>query len=262
MHKWDARDYQKNSSIQLKWGRELIDKLKLRGNESVLDIGCGDGKITAEIAAIVSDGSVTGIDNSPEMISLACETFPARDYANLRFMQMDACKLSFSGEFDVIFSNAVLHWVSDHRSVLQGISRSLKKPGRILLQMGGKGNVAGMGNIVRAMTQQPKWSGYFKGFLNPFSFNGTEEYNNWLAEAGLKPIRVELIGKDLSQQGREGLASWFRTTWHPFFHRVPGPEQQAFIDEAVDTYILAHPADADGTVHVAAVRLEVEAEKA
>jgi trans-aconitate methyltransferase len=261
MHKWDAQDYQKNSGIQLKWGRELIDKLKLQGNEHVLDIGCGDGKVTAEIAAIVTDGSVTGIDNSPEMISLACDTFPAGNYANLRFMQMDACKLGFAGEFDIVFSNAVLHWVRDHRSVLKGISRSLKKPGRILLQMGGRGNVEGMMSIVSAMTQKQEWAGYFKDFTNPFSFNSPEEYGNWLVEAGLKPVRVELIGKDLAQQGREGLASWFRTTWHPFFHRVPGPQQQEFIDEAIDTYILAHPADAGGTLHVAAVRLEVEAEK-
>jgi trans-aconitate 2-methyltransferase len=261
MHKWDAQDYQKNSGIQLKWGRELINKLKLQGNERVLDIGCGDGKVTAEIAAILPAGSVTGIDNSPEMISLACQTFPAADYSNLRFMQMDACKLSFSGELDIVFSNAVLHWVSDHRSVLKGISRGLKKPGRILLQMGGKGNVEGMMSVVSAMIRQPAWENYFQGFANPFSFNSPEEYGKWLAEAGLKPLRVELIGKDLAQQGKEGLTSWFRTTWHPFFHRVPAPGQQAFIDEAVDTYMLAHPADAGGMVHVAAVRLEVEAEK-
>jgi len=261
MHKWDAQDYQKNSSIQLKWGRELINKLKLQGNEHVLDIGCGDGKVTAEIAAAVSAGSVTGIDNSPEMISLACKTFPTAQYANLRFMQMDACKLGFSSEYDIVFSNAVLHWVKDHRSVLKGISRSLKKPGRILLQMGGRGNVAGMMDIMNAMIRKPGWAAYFKGFSNPFSFNSPEEYSKWLVEAGLQPLRVELIGKDLAQPGKEGLTSWFRTTWHPFFHRVPGPQQQAFIDEAVDSYILSHPADADGMLHVAAVRLEVEAEK-
>jgi trans-aconitate 2-methyltransferase len=261
MHKWDARDYQKNSGIQLKWGRELIDKLKFRGNEHVLDIGCGDGKITAEIAGIATSGSVTGIDISPEMISLACETFPAEDYANLRFMQMDACKLEFSGEFDVVFSNAVLHWVSDHQSVLKGISRSLKKPGRILLQMGGRGNVAGMMSVVTAIMQEAEWKSCFGGFISPYSFYSPEEYNIWLPEAGLKPLRVELISKDLTQQGREGLASWFRTTWHPFIHRVPEIEQQAFIDEAINTYLQAHPADADGTVHLSAVRLEVEAAK-
>jgi len=262
MHKWNAQDYQKNSGIQLKWGRELIDKLKLQGNEHVLDIGCGDGKITAEIAAIVSKGKATGTDNSSDMIAVACRTFPTCDYTNLDFLQMDMRELSFESAYDVVFSNAALHWVSDHRSVLSGISRCLKKGGRILLQMGGRGNVAGMLSVVTAMTQQPRWAGYFEDFTNPYSFYGPEEYRKWLPEAGLKPLRVDLLSKDLAQQGRDGLTAWFRTTWHPYFHRVPDDTQQAFIDEAVTTYISTHPADAGGMVHIAAVRLEVEAEKA
>jgi trans-aconitate 2-methyltransferase len=261
MYKWDARDYQKNSIIQLKWGRELIDKLKLRGNESVLDIGCGDGKVTAEIAAIVRDGKATGIDSSPEMISLACRTFPPCSYTNLNFIQMDMRELTFENGYDVVFSNAALHWVNDHPSILNGISRSLRKEGRILLQMGGRGNVADMMSVVAGITQDYRWKSYFAGFISPYSFYGLEEYGKWLPGAGLEPLRVELLRKDLTQQGKEGLASWFRTTWHPFIHRVPEIEQRSFIDEAIEAYLLAHPADADGMVHLAAVRLEVEARK-
>ena len=259
MHKWDAQDYQQHSGVQLKWGRELIEKLKLKKDEHVLDIGCGDGKVTAEIASIVSQGRATGIDSSSDMITLACRTFPTSGYPNLDFRQMDMRELTFENAYDVAFSNAAMHWVSDHMAVLKGISRSLKKGGRILLQMGGKGNVADMLSVVTEMVHMPQWAGYFKGFTSPYSFYSPTEYHQWLPAAGLKPLRVELLDKDLAHHGREAITAWFRTTWHPYFHRVPEDMQQAFIDEAINTYISAHPAGADGIVHLKAVRLEVEA---
>jgi len=261
MHKWDALDYQKSSQAQLKLGRELILKLGLKGSEHVLDIGCGDGKVTAEIAARLPQGSVTGIDSSREMINLACQTFNHNESPNLRFIHMDARELNFYEEFDIVFSNAVLHWVSDHRSVLKGIYLSLKTRGRILLQMGGRGNVADMIDIIMGITAQPEWSTYFQDFTPPYSFFGTEEYSIWLPEAGLKPLRIELIAKDMTQPGREGLAGWFRTTWHPFIYRVPEIMRQDFINEAVDRYLRRCPADAANVAHIAAVRLEVEAVK-
>jgi trans-aconitate 2-methyltransferase len=260
-YKWDAQDYQKSSEAQLKLGRELIPKLGLKGGEHVLDIGCGDGKVTAEIAACLPQGSVTGIDSSQEMIELACRTFTHHKFSNLRFIHMDARELNFREEFDIAFSNAVLHWVSDHRPVLNGIYLALKKQGRLLLQMGGRGNVADMTAVVLSIIARPEWSPYFRDFIPPYSFYGTEEYSVWLPDAGLKPLRIELIARDMTQPGREGLSGWFRTTWHPFVHRVPEAMRQDFIDQIVDGYLRQYPADAANVVHIAAVRLEVEAVK-
>jgi len=76
--KWDAADYAANSAVQQTWARELIAKLHLRGDEHILDVGCGDGKITAELARAVPRGSVTGVDASPQMITFAKKTFPAK----------------------------------------------------------------------------------------------------------------------------------------------------------------------------------------
>ncbi|NET62062.1 MAG: class I SAM-dependent methyltransferase, partial [Symploca sp. SIO2E6] len=125
-YNWDALDYAKSSSAQQIWARELIAKLNLQGNERVLDIGCGDGKITAEIANLVSDGSVVGIDNSEAMVQLAKTRYPISAFPNLQFHYADACQLPFEQEFTVIFSNAALHWIQDHLSVVQGISNSLQ----------------------------------------------------------------------------------------------------------------------------------------
>src|SRR5579863_3531629 len=139
-HQWNPADYARHSQGQERWAKELITLLAPQPDESVLDIGCGDGRHTAEIARLVPQGRVVGVDRSPEMVRFAHEHFPPTQFPNLSFSQADASALPFHAEFDAIFSNAALHWVLDHRPVLAGIARSLKPGGRCVLQMGGKGN--------------------------------------------------------------------------------------------------------------------------
>src|SRR5258706_9467912 len=137
-HQWDAADYAAHSAQQQRWARELIAKLALRGDERVLDIGSGDGKVTAELAAALPHGQVIGIDNAADMIRHASAQFG--DVPNLSFIQMDAASLALAEQFDLVFSNAALHWIYDHRPVLRGIAGALRPGGRLLAQMGGKGN--------------------------------------------------------------------------------------------------------------------------
>ena len=259
MVKWDAEDYAKNSSAQLVWARELIGKLELSGCERVLDLGCGDGKISAEIARMLPRGKVVGIDKSQEMVDFAADAFPNEQWPNLRFWRADAVRLEFREEFDVVFSSATLHWVKDHGPVLRGISRALKPGGRVLLQMGGRGNADAILNLMEESRAKPKWSRYFGGFEYPYGFYGPEEYGKWLSDAGLKANRVELIPKDMAQQGKEGLAGWVRTTWLPYTQRVPEELREEFIDEVVGRFVEANPPDSEGLVHVQMLRLEVEA---
>ena len=260
MYKWDAEDYRDSSSQQKKWGRELLAKLHLNGDERVLDIGCGDGKLTAELAEQLPRGSAMGIDNSEEMVRLASETYPPDAFPRLSWRVVDARSLDFDGEFDVIFSNAVLHWVKDHQPVLSGIRRSLKPGGRILIQMGGKGNASNIVAVLAEMFGREEWNRYFTDFTLPYGFYGPGEYEEWLKEAGLTPTRVELVPKDMVHEGREGLAGWIRTTWLPFTQRIPEKLREQFIDELVGRYVERFPPDESGLVHVNAVRLEVEAE--
>ena len=134
---WDAKDYAKNSQNQYQWAKELIPKLKLKGNEALLDIGCGDGKITAELAKYLPNGRVVGIDSSAQMIKLAQNTFPKLDCPNLSFQVMETRKLIFKNEFDIIFSNAALHWIVDQKAVLEG-SKKPKNGWKIAFSNGGK----------------------------------------------------------------------------------------------------------------------------
>ncbi len=261
-YRWDSQDYAKHSSAQLEWAQELIAKLRLRGDEAVLDIGSGDGKVTAAIAAQVPQGSVVGIDSSADMIALARRTFPAPEHPNLSFQEMDARRITFTSRFDVVFSSATLHWVKDQRAVLLGVSGCLKDGGRILFQLGGRGNAADILSVFDVLTAGDRWKPYFRDFEFPYGFYGPEEYRPWLEEAGFRALRVELIPKDMKQEGREGLAGWIRTTWLPYTQRLPAELREPFIAEIVDRYAAARPADAGGMMHVPMVRLEVEAVKA
>ena len=133
MHKWNPADYARHSAAQLAWARELVARLKLRGDESVLDIGSGDGKVSAEIAAALPEGRVVGLDGSQEMIEFARANYGRERFANLEFVCTDARKIALQGLFDIVFSNAALHWIEDHLAVLSEMSRVLRSGGRIII---------------------------------------------------------------------------------------------------------------------------------
>ena len=260
-YKWDAQEYEKHSQGQQKWARELIEKISLNGTENVLDLGCGDGKVTAEISKLVRKGSIIGIDNSAAMIKLATDRHSVAIYPNLSFKEMDAGNLKFDDRFDLIFSNAVLHWVKDQKPVIKGMFKSLKHGGRVLLQMGGKGNAAEIVEVLSELQTEKKWHTYFNGFDFPFYFPGTNEYEALLLDCGFTLNRIELIPKKMDHAGITALKGWIRTTWLPYTERVPEEERERFIDIVSKKYIERNSANSNGRINVQMVRLEVEAEK-
>ena len=138
--RWNPAEYAAHSAVQQSWAHEVIARLQLRGDEHLLDVGCGDGKVTAELARALPHGSVTGADASPQMIEFAKKCFSATEFSNLRFRVMDARKIKFDRQFDLVFSNAALHWVDDHETILRGAAAVLKTGGRLVVSCGGKGN--------------------------------------------------------------------------------------------------------------------------
>jgi len=260
-YNWNAQDYAKNSQNQFQWAKELIPKLKLQGNEALLDIGCGDGKITAELARCLPDGKAVGVDSSEKMVNLAKSSFPQKDYPNLSFQVMDARKLTFQAEFDRAFSNAALHWIVDQKAVLCGVQRSLKPGGRLLFQMAGKGNAKDVLSIINKLAAVEPWKGFFRNMTFPYGFYDPEEYKAFLQQAGLMAERIELFPKDMKFNGAEGLAGWIRTTWLPFTDKLPVELRPKFVELIVNRYLERHPADGAGTVHVGMMRIEAEAHK-
>ena len=293
---WSAADYASNSAVQHTWARELIAKLDLRGDERILDVGCGDGKVTAEMAHAVPKGSVVGVDASSQMIEFATKTF---SIPNLEFRTVDAREIKPAalsspspppkeeragvrrsikpltpalsplgrGEgdertpalFDVVFSNAALHWVDDHQAFLRGAASVLKPDGRLLVSCGGKGNAHDVFLALRPVMRQKRWREFFRKMEAPYFFHSPEEYKKWLLRFGFQKHSVKLTPKDVTYAGREGFATWLRTTWIPYTQRVPENLREEFIASVAERYIGKHPMDARGMVPVRMVRLEIDA---
>lgn len=258
---WNPQDYVRHSAGQARWAEELLARLELRSDERVLDIGCGDGRITAMIARQVPNGQAMGVDVSASMIEHARHTHPASQYPNLTFEVADAAELKFKSQFTLVFSNAALHWVHDHPRVLRGISQALQEGGRCLLQMGGQGNgddvIAAFEHALQSLGLAA--SGIQEASL--YSFHAPEPYRLWLAAAGLETVRVELLTKDMVHANRAAFVGWLRTAWHPYTALVEAAMRADLIEATATHYLQAHPADTEGQVHVAMVRLEVEAYK-
>jgi trans-aconitate methyltransferase len=259
MHKWNPADYEKSSSAQYNWAMALIADLKLDGEERILDIGCGDGRITAYLAGLVPNGSVLGIDLSPEMIGFASSK--CADQTNLSFQVGDATSLNFIEQFDLVVSFACLHWIKDHLTVLKSVQQSLVPGGRFLMQCGGRGNAARILDLTSDLIKSPQWKEYFTKFSFPYHFYGPQDYKPWLAEAGLRPLRTELVAKDMIHQGQAGLEGIIRNTWLPYTQRLPAHLQGEFVREIAGMYLDRYPLDENGQAHVQMMRLEVEAEK-
>ena len=259
---WNAADYAANSAVQQSWARELIRRLHLRGDEHILDVGCGDGKVTAEIARAVPRGLVLGTDASAEMITFAQKTFPAGKNPGLKFQVCDARRLgTLAMPFDVVFSNAALHWVDDHEAILHGVAAVLKPGGRLVVSCGGKGNAHDVFLALRPEMRLKRWREFFRQMPMPYFFYSPGDYEQWLPKAGFKIQRLELAPKDATYDGEAGFATWLRTTWLPFVQRVPDNLREEFIAAVTQRYLARHPADAAGKVHVRMVRLEIAAVK-
>lgn len=255
-NKWNAEDYADNSSAQELWANELIEKLDLKGNERLLDIGCGDGKITHSLAGKIVSGNVLGIDRSEDMIRLAEQKF---NMSNLSFATMDATALRLDETFDIAFSNAALHWIKDQRAVLEQLKKILSPNAKILFQMGGHGNAEDIFSVIDKIIHSENWKHYYEDFIFPYRFCTIEDYEKWLPGSGYKAKRIELIAKDMVHENVESLKGWLRTTWFPYTAPLPDTKKEEFLDRIVEQYINTIPVDSQGRTHVKMVRLEVEA---
>jgi len=240
---------------------DLLSGLKLSGMEMVLDLGCGDGKISAQIAEIVPYGSVLGIDSSPEMIEYAKKTHPKKECPNLDFFCCDMRTIDYTEDFDRVFSNAAMHWVKDQGRVLRNIYQSLKPGGLMVIQMGGRGNAGDLFACITPLMETKPWIRYFQDFEFPYAFPDPDEYVTLLRKTGFTKCIVQLKGKDMVHEGLEGFSGWIRTTWMPYLDRLPSRLRSRFIIAIYREYTKLYPPDSFGNIHIAMVRLEAIAER-
>lgn len=258
--RWDPDDYSRNAPAQTAWATDLIPLLELSGDEVILDLGSGDGRVTAALASLVPDGHVVGLDASPAMVAHARRHHGAA-HPNLEFVLGDMQTVPFRQRFDRVFSNACLHWAQDLSAVADGIGRVLRPRGRAVLQCGGAGNAAPMVAVLDGLIRSPAWAPYFPDTAFRYTFPDDAFFRTLLVTGGLAPIEVGLIPKMMVLAGRDGLAGWVRTTWLRYTRAVPADQRKAFVDALVDGYLVRHPPRPDGTVEVPMVRLQAVAER-
>ena len=203
--RWDPERYQRNAAFVPALGAGVMELLAPRAGERILDLGCGDGVLTATLA---EHASVVGIDQSAEQIAVAV----AR---GLDARVADAAKLPFADEFDAVFSNAVLHWLRVPDAVIDGVWRALKPGGRFVAECGGAGNVA---HVLDALLAVLARRGIDGRAAIPWYFPTVEDYRNRLEKRGFKVQTITLTARPTPLPG--ALGDWLDTFAESFLAMV------------------------------------------
>jgi trans-aconitate 2-methyltransferase len=162
MTEWNASGYARVGELQEAMAAEVLSLLHLAGTERVLDLGCGSGQVTAEIAARVPGGDVVGVDASADMIAFASSHFGFPLRPNLRFQTGDIRRLSFLEEFDLVVSFNALHWIPDQDEALRSIAAAMKSDGQAQLRLVPAGPRKSLENVIEETRLSSRWSRYFQ----------------------------------------------------------------------------------------------------
>lgn len=233
-HEFDGTKYAKASDHQQEWGNRLIAELNLKGSERVLDLGCGDGAITAHIAERLPEGEVVGIDASAGMI---CAALP-RERHNLHFRRLDINDLDYVEQFDVIFSNAALHWVKDHQRLLRNVRLALRRGGLLRCNFAGEGNCAGFFSVIREAMAKREFQSSFAGFEWPWYMPPVDAYRAVAEASGLHDVKVWGENADRHFPDEQALIRWIdQPSLVPFLAHVDDRQKDAFRDFVVNRMI-------------------------
>ena len=224
---WNATLYDTKHAFVWEKARGLLELLAPRPGERILDLGCGTGQLSSEIAA--TGATVMGVDRSPEMISQARHKFPT-----LEFDVCDARELPFAQEFDAVFSNATLHWIPQADLVIAGIARSLKPGGRFVAEFGGKGNVQ---ILTTALENALSRFGVSPSKPSPWYYPSLAEYCLRLEHHGLEVRQASLFDRPTKlEDGEQGLANWIAMFCEHFLSLMPDSRRNDYI-RAVESLV-------------------------
>ena len=238
MTEWNASEYDRLSALQATMAEEALSVLKLQGNERILDVGCGNGKTTAEIAARVPQGTVTGVDASAEMIAFASTHWsPAHsNLQNLQFQVADARHLPFHNEFDLIVSFNALHWIPDQALPLQSIRAAVKAHGKAQLRLVPKGDRESLEDVIEETRLSPRWAGFFKTFHDPYLHLTPGQYADLAERNGLRVSSLQTAAKAWDFQSRAAFQAFGSVTFVEWTQHLPEAERPAFVTDVLDRY--------------------------
>jgi trans-aconitate 2-methyltransferase len=185
---WDAATYDRVSGPQVEWAERVLERLPLRGDETVLDAGCGSGRVTAILLERLPEGHVIAVDSAPSMVEHARAALGHR----ATVLQSSLTELELDEPVDAVFSNAVFHWIDDHQRLFERLFAALRPGGRLVAQCGGERNVERFLRTAAAVGAQPPYAPYLAGWTGPWNFAGAEETTERLRRAGFDEVEAWL----------------------------------------------------------------------
>lgn len=222
---WDARKYAQNFDFVPKYGEALLALLDPEQVHSVLDLGCGSGALTAQLAE--AGYAVCGMDASEEQLRLAQQRCPG-----IPFFKGDATDFALETPVDAVFSNAVLHWIDRERQAdtLRCVYRALRQGGQFVFEMGGAGNAAQIHDALRLAFEKRRLQ-----YQISFYFPSIGEYAPLMEQAGFRVTYATLFDRPTPLKGDEGLVDWIRMFIKEPFSAIPTAQADEIIREAVET---------------------------
>lgn len=192
---WDADTYNRVAAPQEAWAEETLSRVRLRGDEVLLDAGCGSGGVTEKLIERLPEGRVIAVDGSADMVRVAKERLGTR--ADVRLV--DLSQLNLDGEVDVVFSNAVFHWILDHENLFRRLHAALRPGGRLIVQCGGHGNIARVKESIAAVAERNREMAVaFDEMPAPWNYATPEETRTRLEAAGFGDVRTWLADRPAS----------------------------------------------------------------
>jgi trans-aconitate 2-methyltransferase len=224
---WNADVYHRVSQPHTEWAEAILDRLELRGDETVLDAGCGSGRVTQLLLARLPAGRIIAVDSSAAMLARAREELdPAR--ADVRAADLAQLRLAARERVDAVFSNAVFHWIADHEALFASLARALRPGGRISAQCGGAGNVAAVHDAALAGASDAGLADRFAGWRGPWNFATPDETAARLRAAGFVDAECWLQPWPLQVDEPR---SYLRTVcFGPHLERLDAAEHERFLD--------------------------------
>ena len=217
-------------------GREVLALLDLNGLERILDVGCGDGKITARIASRASKVSVVGVDPSRDMISFARSHFGPATLPNLRFEVADGRRLPFKNELDLVVSFNALHWIPEQQTALSSIRSTLVSGGKAQLRLVSKGARKSLENVAEETRRTSRWKAYFQDFEDPYLHLTPEQYAALAERCGFRVLHVTTKDHSWDFGSRLAFSGFSAVGCVAWTSRLPAGERMNFINDVLDRY--------------------------